>query len=82
MVQSADLGNFYYPANPQRLEHSAGWCIFVEREMSSKILVVVEVRFQDAPQTGFIQHDHMIQAFPTNRADQSLNVGVLPGRLR
>jgi hypothetical protein len=44
--------------------------------VSSRPLVVVEVRFQDAPQTGLIQHNHVIQAFPTNRADQSLNVGV------
>src|SRR5215471_8265236 len=52
MVQSADLGNFHHPANPRRLDRSAGWCIFVEREMRSKVFVVVEVRFQDAPQTG------------------------------
>jgi len=38
--------------------------------------------FQGAPQTGLVQNDHVIQAFPTNRADQSLNIGVLPGRLR
>jgi len=50
--------------------------------VSSRQLVVVEVRFQDTPQTGLIQDDHVIQAFPTNRADQSLNLGVLPGRLR
>src|SRR6516165_1352314 len=50
--------------------------------MSSRPLVVVEVRLQNAPQTGLIQDDYVIQAFPTNRTDQSLNVGVLPGRLR
>jgi len=39
-------------------------------------------QFQNAPQAGLILDDHVIQAFLTNRADQSLNVGVLPGRLR
>ena len=42
----------------------------------------VEVRFQDTSETGLIQDDHVIQAFPTNRADPSLNVGDLPERLR
>jgi len=27
---------------------------------------------------GFAQHDHMIQAFATDRADQPFHVGVLP----
>ena len=31
-------------------------------------------------QVPVAQHDHMIQAFPSDRADEALDVGVLPGR--
>ena len=37
---------------------------------------------QDAPQTGFIQNDHMIQALSSYRPDQALDVGILPRALR
>ena len=82
MVQSTDLGNFHDPAYLRWLNGPTDRDIFVLRQVSSRLLVVVEVRFQDAPQAGLIQDDHVIQAFSTNRADQSLNVGILPGRLR
>src|SRR5215472_6079596 len=82
MVQATDLGNRYDRPHPGRLNGPPKRRILAEREVRAGALVVIEVRFQDAPQTGLIQDDHVIQAFPTNRADQSLNVGVLPGRLR
>ena len=82
MMQAADLGNRYNRPRPVRLNVPLKRRILAQREVRAGALVVVEVRFQDAPQTGLIEHDHMIQAFPTNRADQSLNVGVLSGRLR
>ena len=50
--------------------------------MSSRSLVVIEVRFQDSAQTGFIGDDLVIQAFPPNRPGQPLDVGILPERLR
>ena len=28
----------------------------------------------------FAKHDHMVETFPPDRADESLNVGVLPRR--
>ena len=42
------------------------------------MLVIVEVGLEDSAQAGFIQNEHMVQTLATNRADQSLDVGVLP----
>lgn len=50
--------------------------------MRAGSFVVVEVRFQDAPKASLIQHDDVIQALATNRSDQSLDIRILPGRLR
>src|SRR5215469_8709389 len=74
MVQAPDLGNRYNRPRPGRLNSPLKRRIFAQREVRAGTLVVVKVRFQDTPQTGLIQDDHVIQAFPTNRADQSLNV--------
>ena len=41
MMQSADLGNFDQPAKRGRLDRPVGRRIFVEREVSSKIVVQV-----------------------------------------
>ena len=81
-MQAPDLGNGYNRPRPGELNGPRKRRILAQREVRAGALVLIEVRFQDAPQTGFIYDDQVIQAFPTNRADQSLNVGVLPGRLR
>ena len=50
--------------------------------MSSRPLVVVEVRLQNASQTGLILDEHVIKHSRRIEPDPSLNVGVPPGRLR
>ena len=60
MMQSADLGNFDHPAKRGRLDRSADRRIFLEREVSSKMFVVLEVIFQDATQSVFIEDNDVI----------------------
>ena len=81
-MQATDLGNRNNRPRPERLNCPRKRRILAQREVRAGTLIVVEVQFQNAPQAGLILDDHVIQTFPTNRADQSLNVGVLPGRLR
>ena len=50
--------------------------------MGSGSLVVADVRAQDPPQRDFVEHNYMIQAFPTDRANQPLHVSILPRRMR
>ena len=45
-------------------------------------LVVVEVGPEDAPQTGFMQNNHMVQALPADRTDQTLDIGSRWPRLK
>ncbi len=51
-----------------------------KREMSSRFVIVREVTRQDSAQVSFAEHDHVIQTLAPDRANQSLNVGGLPGR--
>jgi hypothetical protein len=46
--------------------------------VSSKIFVVLEIIFQDAAQSGFIEDGGVIQVFAAKGTDQPLDIGVLP----
>ena len=45
-------------------------------------MIVIQVRTEDATKRAFMEHDHMVQAFPPNGTNHPLHVGPLPGRAR
>jgi len=47
--------------------------------MRSEFVVIARVGRKDPAQIGLAQDDDMIEAFPADRADQSLRMPVLPG---
>ena len=51
-------------------------------QVRSGAMIVSEMAFQQATKVPRIQNHYMIQAFTTNRADQSFCEGILPGGLR
>ena len=70
--------------SPPRRWFDGTWLgrVLVEREMRSGSVVVVQVASQDPPQVTLAENDDVIQAFPTDRADDPLDVRILPGRAR
>jgi hypothetical protein len=50
--------------------------------MCSELVVIVDIGRKDAAQMSLAQDDDLIQAFPSDRADQSLRMPILPGRPR
>src|SRR5262245_22355385 len=48
--------------------------------MRSHGVVVLQVAHEDVAQVLLAEHDGMVEAFPANRADQTLRIAVLPGR--
>src|SRR5260370_40389460 len=50
--------------------------------MRSEFVVVAGVARKEPTQMGFAEDDDVIEAFPADRADQSLRMPVLPGRPR
>ena len=55
-------------------------CILVQSPMGPRAIIVCGVLAKDPAQVTFSEHDQMVEAFPPDRADQSLRVAVLPGR--
>src|SRR5258708_11265110 len=50
--------------------------------MGPDLIVVRSVILQNATQLRSVEHDQMIEAFAPNRADEALDVAVLPRRVR
>jgi hypothetical protein len=48
--------------------------------MRSEFVVIAGVVSKDSTQVGVAEDDDVIEAFPADRADQSLRMPVLPGR--
>ena len=48
--------------------------------MGPRLIIVGSIRAYDPVQVRFPEYDHVVQALPADRADESLNVSVLPQR--
>ena len=53
--------------------------ILVQRQMRSEFVVIAGVGGKDSTQMGVADDDDVIEAFPPDRADQSLRMPILPG---
>jgi hypothetical protein len=82
MMQTADLRNLNNRSDLHRLNRPFNRGVFAQREVSPGTLVILEIGSENSPETGFIQHNDVIQTLAANRSDQSLDIRVLPRRLR
>ena len=80
-MQATDLGDSHDGTERRRLNAPRDGSIPLQREMGTRDVVVVDVALQDAPGVLFAEDDQVVQAFAPDRADDSLGIGVLPGRL-
>ena len=61
------------------LDRPMGRRILIQGQMRSEFIVIAGVGGKDSTQMGVAQNDDVIEAFPAERADQSLRMPVLPG---
>jgi hypothetical protein len=62
------------------LNRPVEWGILVQRAMNARFIIIRGIPTQDPPQVRLPEYDHVVETFPSDRADQSLDVRVLPGR--
>ena len=82
MVQAANLWERDNVAVRGRLYRARLGAIFAEREMRAALVVILKVCRQHTAQVTLIEDDDVIKAFATDRADDALDIGVLPRRSR
>ena len=56
--------------------------VLVEAEMRSASVVVEKVRREDAPKMRLVHDDDVVETLPSDRADHTLDVWILPGTRR
>ena len=56
--------------------------VLVQRAMNPRFIIVAGILPQDSAQARLPKYDHVVETFPSDRADQSLRVPILPRRAR
>ena len=69
MMQATDFGNLNDPAELRWLDWPSVGCIFVEREVSSRPVIVRDVAGQDAAQVRFTKDEDMIQTLAKDQTN-------------
>ena len=80
VMKTAELRDYDDPAGTRDLPRE--WTLLVEPQMSPGTMVVTEIRSQGSLQMPRVQDDEMVQAVSSYRADQALNIRILPGTPR
>src|SRR2546425_437987 len=81
-MKAAELRNRNDAPGRWRSHFSRTRAVVVEGLMRAGGVVVREVSAQQTSEMLFVDHDDVIEAFPSNRADDALGEGILPGRSR
>src|SRR5258706_8010421 len=54
--------------------------VLVQRSMGPRHIIMGGISAWGPAQVRFAKHDHVVETFAADRADESLNVSILPGR--
>ena len=60
------------------VDRPMGRRILAQGQMRSEFVVIAGIGSKNSTQMGVAEDDDVIEAFPTDRADQSLRMSVLP----
>ena len=63
----------------EALDRSMARRVLIQGQMRSDSVVIAGIGRKDPAQVGLAEDDDVIEAFPADRADQSLRMPVLPG---
>jgi hypothetical protein len=53
--------------------------VLVQRSMSPRLIIIGGICAEDSAQVRFTEHDHVVQALPADRANEPLDICILPG---
>ena len=63
-------------------DRSMIWRVLRESQVRATSMIVLAVAREDAPQMRLVENDHVIETLSAQRADQALDVRILPGTRR
>jgi hypothetical protein len=79
MMEAPDLRDRHNGvAVGERCDQTRNRRVFVERQVRAGPFVVRTVKGHQSKQARFVEHDHMVETFATDRSDESLDERILP----
>src|SRR6266404_6000095 len=72
VMETAEGRSRYDPT--EQLDWSMDRSVLAQRQMSASLIIVGHIRPQDSPQVSFPEDDHIVEAFPPDRADEPLDI--------
>jgi hypothetical protein len=82
VMQAADLRNRSHGPALRCLDFSWNRGVAIQGQMRPRPVVIFKVLGKDSFQMQFVEYDHMIEAFSTDRPDQTFDERILPRRTR
>jgi hypothetical protein len=82
MMKPTDARERNYLAGLDRLYRSGIREFLVQRQVRPAGMIVLQVLAQDSAQMTFVQNDDVVDTVTSNRTNDSLDIGILPGRAR
>jgi hypothetical protein len=79
MMQAGDLREGDDLASGWRLSWARFGTILVEREMRPRPMIILNIGRQGAAQVTLIENDNVIETLVPNRANDPLDISILPG---
>src|SRR5207245_6201303 len=80
VMEATDARQLHHPSLVRPLHSPMLGCVFSQGQVCPGPVVVVNVLRQDPAKMPFANHDDVVKAFPSNRANHPLGIRVLPRR--
>jgi hypothetical protein len=80
MMEPANFGPRHDPTGSGRVDGARLGRVLAEREVSSRALVVRDVRAKHSSEMSLVEDDHVVQALAADRPDDAFDVRILPRR--
>jgi hypothetical protein len=77
-MQTANVGHSHHFAFAWRLDRPWHRRIALQRQVGTNGMVIVQIRHDESPQMGFIEHDDTVEKLSAEGSNHSLYIGILP----
>src|SRR5262245_36003741 len=78
VMEPTDFWDGNHPALVWSVDGARLRTIHCQRQMGPPVVIIGKVTRQEAPQMLCIEHEDMVQTFPPDASDETLDIGILP----
>jgi hypothetical protein len=79
-MQAAQLRDGDDPRGFRRLNWPRLWCVFVQSQVRSGPVIIVQKTLKMSMQAAFVEHDQVIQSLPADGSKYLIDMRTLPRR--